>query len=78
MAKTPQSFEKRQRERRKLLKRQEKLERRLERHSDKKDKKDALPPGEILPLEFGEMVRPETDAPELSRDPEEPEEPEED
>lgn len=70
MAKTPQSFEKRQRERRKLLKRQEKLERRLERHAEKKDKKDALPPGETLPLEFGEMIRPDEDDPELSRDPE--------
>jgi hypothetical protein len=36
MARTPQSFEKRQRERRKQLKREEKLERRLIRSEEKK------------------------------------------
>ena len=36
MARTPQSFEKRQRERRKQMKREEKLERRLIRSEEKK------------------------------------------
>ncbi len=36
MARSPQSFEKRQRERRKQQKRDEKLERRLERNAEKK------------------------------------------
>ena len=40
MAKTPQSFEKRQRERAKQRKREEKLERRLARNAEKRQKKE--------------------------------------
>jgi hypothetical protein len=40
MAKTPQSFEKRQRERAKQRKREEKLERRLARSAEKRQKKE--------------------------------------
>lgn len=48
MARSPQSFEKRQRERRKQQKREEKLERRLIRNEDKrriKNGEDPLPEG---------------------------------
>ncbi|MED6334268.1 MAG: hypothetical protein VYE81_02620 [Planctomycetota bacterium] len=41
MAKSPQSFEKRQRERRKQMKRKEKLERRYERSAEKKQTKES-------------------------------------
>lgn len=40
MGKTPQSFEKRQRERAKQRKREEKLERRLARNAEKRQKKE--------------------------------------
>ena len=46
MARSPQSFEKRQRERRKELKRREKLERRLIRNEEKRTAKEN---GEISP-----------------------------
>ncbi len=48
MARSPQSFEKRQRERRKQQKRDEKLERRLERSAEKKILKEG---GELPVLE---------------------------
>ena len=59
MGRTPQTFEKRQRERLKQRKRDEKLERRLERNAEKKLAKEENP---------GEPGAPMVDAPELELD----------
>lgn len=53
MSRSPQSFEKRQRERRKQQKRREKQERRLERNAEKREAKER---GESA---FGVVVEPE-------------------
>lgn len=53
MSRSPQSFEKRQRERRKQQKRREKQERRLERNAEKREAKER---GESA---FGIVVEPE-------------------
>ena len=56
--KSPQTFEKRQRERRKQMKRLEKLERRLERKEDKRQAKaDGLEPGQYYDRDLEQEQR---------------------